>query len=553
MSTTNNNNTNKKKYNTINNKQQPPHRPFKKKNKKLSSLLLTNEETIQEAQTHVQRSSLVHQTNEAGGIIQNNIGNGDDDDDEYGNESWHLKQRDILQDNSVDLNSQSKVLSLHFPNSGEYSCNWTHNGRHLVMGSKKGHVAVIDTLRLLPQTEIKLKDDIVRDVTFFHNETLFATAQRKHVYVYSGKNGVEIHKLKSHIEPTKLTFLRYHFLLTSVSRSGYIHYQDVSTGDVVATLRSKMGPCHVLAQNTMDAIVATGHDNGVVARWIPSQTEAVVKMFCHQSPITAIAFDTHQHMITAGLDGKISIWDARKFGKIFSYDTHSRFPVSHLAISQRGLLAWSNGCEVKIWKDGITEKQNQPYLVHQLLPIDKQPSTITSLQFRPYEDVLAIGHSNGLDTILVPGAGEPNYDVFEANPFIRSKQRNEIEVHQLLDKIPWDTIGLGFLPNNNNSMIKFASSDEGDGSKKTTSTTSNSSSNSNKKLKNKQPSNKMKGRGKIGSRLKAKADVAMQENREKKRLKNETTTNTNTTTSTYLNDDDDNSNTDFGAALRRFL
>jgi U3 small nucleolar RNA-associated protein 7 len=43
---------------------------------------------------------------------------------------------------------------------------------------------------------------------------------------------------------------------------------------------------------------------------------------------------------------------------------------------------------------------------------------------------------------VIPGAGEPNFDSFVANPLITTKQRREEEVHQLLDKLPPETIML---------------------------------------------------------------------------------------------------------------
>lgn len=55
---------------------------------------------------------------------------------------------------------------------------------------------------------------------------------------------------------------------------------------------------------------------------------------------------------------------------------------------------------------------------------------------------MAVGHSGGVSTMLIPGAGEPNFDSYVADPYQRAKARQEQEVHLLLDKLQPDMIVL---------------------------------------------------------------------------------------------------------------
>jgi U3 small nucleolar RNA-associated protein 7 len=74
--------------------------------------------------------------------------------------------------------------------------------------------------------------------------------------------------------------------------------------------------------------------------------------------------------------------------------------------------------------------------------IHKSASAISSARFNPYEDFLGLGTATGLETISIPGAGLANYDSLVANPFATNRQRQEQEVHSLLEKLRPDMITL---------------------------------------------------------------------------------------------------------------
>jgi len=422
--------------------------------------------------------------------------------------TFRVSQRDIAASRDVDDSTRAKQLSLSLGDA--YAIRFTHNGRHLVIGGRRGHLSVLDALRCTAVTELTLDDQRVYDVTPLHNHTLFAVAQQKYVYVYDHR-GTEVHQLRSHIEPRRLCFLRYHMLLASIGRPGYLKYQDMSTGDLVATIRTKLGACDVLGHNPSSGVLASGHQTGVVCLWAPSQGTPLVKMLCHSGPVCAVAFDqAGLKMVTSGLDERVTVWDARMFGKAFSYHASPR-PATHLAVSQRGLLAMGCGQDVRVFSDCLQTKAHDPYMTHRL----PGAARVTALDFRPYEDVLGIGHSEGVQTIVVPGAGEASLDTREANPFERSTQRREGEVHLLLDKIPFDMIALPQPVGAVSSAVAQARLD-----------VVVQQRDDERAAKRLAPvKRKMKGRGKIGSRLKTKhrniwtVERELKEESEKKRVR----------------------------------
>ncbi|KAI3628013.1 putative U3 small nucleolar RNA-associated protein 7 [Malassezia furfur] len=340
----------------------------------------------------------------------------------------------------VGVETARKGFELHLgggrggtPSLGPYRLDYTRNGRHLLLGGRKGHLAAFDWQSGKLSCEIQVRET-VRDVCWLHDQSFFAAAQKKYTYIYD-QNGLEIHRLKDHIEVNRLQFLPYHFLLASVGKAGYLKYQDTSTGQLVASHRTGLGSCATMAQNPLTAVIHLGHANGTVTLWTPNLSTPAIKMLAHRGPVSGIAINAHEggrEMVTGGLDGHVKVWDMRMLGKGPRREWITRRPPSDVAYSQRGLLgvAWGSHVSMYHTQAPLGAAPPGPYLTHnfaQEVPL--------SLRFCPYEDVLGVGRASGFSSVLVPGSGEPTFDSSEADPFETKARRREREVRSLLDKI----------------------------------------------------------------------------------------------------------------------
>ncbi|KAL5976573.1 hypothetical protein ACLOJK_020906 [Asimina triloba] len=314
--------------------------------------------------------------------------------------TWRIKQESIVRE--VDIISSRKAFDIVLPVSvwfnadlGPYIPDYTLNGRYMVIAGRKGHLAIIDTKTMGLFKEFQ---DFCR-------------------------------------EPLRLQFLRKHFLLVSINKYGQLHYHDITTGETAGNHRTGLGRCDVMQVNPFNAVLGLGHNSGKVTMWKPTSSAPLVTMLCHHGPVSAVAFHNGGHlMATAGMDQKVKLWDLRKFQVLQSFSGHART----LGFSQKGLLALGNGSLVQVWRDSSGDQNYSRYMSHSMV----KGYQVGRVSFQPYEDVLCLGHSTGISSILIPGSGEPNFDSWVANPFETTRQRREKEVHDLLNKLPAESIML---------------------------------------------------------------------------------------------------------------
>ncbi|KAI7210109.1 BING4CT-domain-containing protein [Hortaea werneckii] len=354
--------------------------------------------------------------------------------------TYKVRQDDIR--NDVGVETAKKGFDLKLDGLGPYTCDYTRNGRDLLLAGRKGHVATMDWRSGKLGCELQL-GETVRDAKWLHNNQFFAVAQKRNVYIYD-HHGVEIHNLDQHVETTHMEFLPYHFLLATIGNAGWLKWQDTSTGKLVMQVSTKQGTPTAFGQNPYNAILHAGHQNGTVSLWSPNSTTPLVKMLCHRGPVRSLAMDREgRYMVSTGQDKKMAVWDIRNFKPVHEY--FLRQPGSSVAISDRNLTAVGWGTQTTVWKDLFSKhrsdidqvKVQSPYMAW-----GGEGQHIERLKWCPFEDVLGVGHDSGFSSLIVPGAGEPNFDALEVNPYENTKQRQEGEVKGLLNKLQPEMISL---------------------------------------------------------------------------------------------------------------
>jgi U3 small nucleolar RNA-associated protein 7 len=211
---------------------------------------------------------------------------------------------------------------------------------------------------------------------------------------------------------------------------------------MVIEIPTKLGTPTSLTQNPFNAILHVGHQNGTVTLWSPNSSTPLVKILTHHGPVRSLAVDREgRYMVSAGQDLRMAVWDIRMFKEVNNY--FLRQPGSSIAISHKNLTAVSWGTQISIWK-GLFDKSrtDQEKIQSPYMAWGGEGKRVERVRWCPFEDILGISHDKGFSSIIVPGAGEPNFDALEVNPYENAKQRQEAEVKSLLNKLQPEMISL---------------------------------------------------------------------------------------------------------------
>ncbi|BFU20790.1 BING4CT domain containing protein [Entamoeba histolytica HM-1:IMSS-B] len=334
----------------------------------------------------------------------------------------------------LDQQTKAKIFSLQLE-YGPYSTNFTGNGVHLGICGRKGHIGILEwkTQKLINEFHV---EEQCYGMHFFHTFKLFAVAQEKRLHIYDDK-ATDIHSLFDFPKPRQLDFLPYHFLLSvnCVETKPKLKYLDISTGELMAQ-HPLSSLTTTMIQNPYNAVIINGHVTGAITMWTPNMANAVVGLGFHKAAITGLAVTRDgKYLASSSEDGTLRFTDLRMMVE----DTHMTMTgfsdVTSLNYSQRNLLAVGRGNIVEIFDEKLNKINVQR-------PGETHRDMITSCEFCPFEDFIAIGRYNGVSTIPIPGSGSAVVDTFENNIYESQKSYKESEVQKLLDKIPADMITL---------------------------------------------------------------------------------------------------------------
>lgn len=157
-------------------------------------------------------------------------------------------------------------------------------------------------------------------------ELVLAGSTDKTALIWRVATGRLIHTLTGHTsQVTTGKFLSTKKMAVTGSQDRTIKLWDIERGFTVKTLMTYSG-CHSVALSHEDSVLASGHYDGNVRFWSPSNGESIAEVNVHeQASITSVSISNDgQYAITSGNDNKIAVIDMRKFA-ILGHLQHAEY------------------------------------------------------------------------------------------------------------------------------------------------------------------------------------------------------------------------------------
>ena len=119
------------------------------KDKRLKGKLRHAEKVVQEAQAKAAKVSEWLLPSDAGLLEAEGI-----------ERTYNYKQEDIAR--HVEVGAAQKAFDIKLPDLGPYSLDFTRNGRFMLLGGRKGHLALMDWSRQHLVCEVQVREDSLK-------------------------------------------------------------------------------------------------------------------------------------------------------------------------------------------------------------------------------------------------------------------------------------------------------------------------------------------------------------------------------------------------------
>jgi WD40 repeat protein len=179
--------------------------------------------------------------------------------------------------------------------------------------------------------------------------------------------------------------------IASGTADGVARLWNVSTGEIIHTLKGHLGGVTSLAVNSDGSLLATASQDMTVKLWNPAKEEELHTLVGHTGPVTGVVFSPDgRWLASASQDKTIKIWSVSS-GELLRTLVGHTLAVNSIALSPNGqvLASASNDTTIKLW---------EPSTGNLLHTLSGQNSIVLSVAFSPDGKLLA---STGIQ--LFPG------------------------------------------------------------------------------------------------------------------------------------------------------